>query len=80
MTVVGVGGLGTLDDTREYLEHTGIQFITLLWTDSWDIWDHYGMETTSDFILLDPQGRRLVSTAQPFSEDHIDRLLTDHGF
>ena len=55
--------------------HTGVTF-NLLWTDTWDVWDHYGMETTSDFLLLDPFGNRLTESPQPFSLATIEDLLS----
>ncbi len=72
--MVGVGGLGTPEQAREYVDHTGVTF-TLLWTDTWEVWDHYGMESTSDFILLDPAGNRAIDTAQPYDEAHIESLV-----
>lgn len=76
MSVVGVGGVGTLERAAEFASHTGVTF-TLLWTDGWDVWDHYGMQSTSDFILLDRFGNRVTDAAQPYDPALIESLLAD---
>lgn len=72
--MVGVGGLGTLEDAQEYVAHTGVTF-SLLWTDTWDVWDHYAMQVTSDFMLLDRFGNRVTDVAQPYDEAVIESLV-----
>lgn len=69
-----MGGLGTFEDAQEYVAHTGVTF-TLLWTDTWEIWDHYGMQSTSDFMLLDRFGNRVTDVALPYDESVIERLV-----
>ncbi|MYH54881.1 MAG: hypothetical protein F4135_01745 [Acidimicrobiia bacterium] len=68
--------MGSYENTQEYLAYTGVTF-TLLWTETWEVWDHYGMETTSDFLLLDPEGNRLTERPVPYSEETIENLLTE---
>lgn len=48
---------------------------TLLWTDTWEVWDHYGMQSTSDFMLLDRFGKRITDVAQPYDEAAIETLI-----
>ncbi len=68
--------MGTFEDAQGYIAHTGVTF-ALLWTDTWDVWDHYGMRSTSDFILLDPSGNRVTGSAQPYDEARITTLVED---
>lgn len=74
--MVGVGGLGTFENAQEYVTHTGVTF-TLLWTDTWDVWDHYEMNVTSDFMLLDRFGNRVTEVAQPYDEAVIESMVED---
>ena len=53
----------------------GVTF-TALWSESRDAWEHYGMNATSDFMLLDRFGNRLTEPA-PYDEQLVTRLLED---
>ena len=52
----------------------GTAFATL-WSESRDAWEHYGMDSPSDFMLLDPFGNRLTEPV-PFDE-HLEQLVDD---
>ena len=49
---------------------------TALWSESRDAWDHYGMDSTSDFMLLDRFGNRLTEP-MPYDEHLVEQLLGD---
>ena len=68
-TVVGVG---TLEIAQEFVVSKGTAFATL-WSESRDAWAYYGMDSTSDFMRLDPFGNRLTEPV-PFDE-HLEQLL-----
>ena len=70
---MGVGGIGTLESAREFVASKGVTF-TALWSETRDAWDHYGMNSTSDFVLLDRSGNRLTETA-PYDEKLVEQLL-----
>lgn len=53
----------------------GVTF-TALWSESRDAWEHYGMNSTSDFMLLDSLGNRLTEP-EPYDEQLVTRLLED---
>ena len=53
----------------------GVTF-TALWSESRDAWEHYGMNSTSDFLLLDRSGNRLTEAA-PYNEQLAEGLLAD---
>ena len=53
----------------------GVTF-TALWSESRDAWEHYGMNSTSDFMLLDRFGNRLTEAA-PYDEKLVEQLLDD---
>ncbi|WP_420612120.1 hypothetical protein [Candidatus Spongiisocius sp.] len=73
--MIGVGGIGTLEAAQEFVVTKGVMF-TALWSESRDAWDHYGMNSTSDFMLLDRFGNRLTEAA-PYAEDLVEQLLDD---
>ena len=54
----------------------GVTF-TALWSESRDAWDHYEMDSTSDFLLLDPFGNRLTDRTAPFDRSVVERLLDE---
>lgn len=53
----------------------GVTF-TALWSESRDAWEYYGMDSTSDFMLLDKFGNRLTEPA-PYEEQLVIRLLDE---
>ena len=53
----------------------GVTFAAL-WSESRDAWEHYGMNSTSDFLLLDRSGNRLTEAA-PYDENVVEALLAD---
>jgi len=53
----------------------GVTF-TALWSESRDAWEHYGMNSTSDFMLLDRFGNRLTEAA-PYDETLVEQLLEE---
>ena len=65
LAVVGVGGIGTLEIAQEFAASKGTTF-TVLWSETRDAWEHYEMESTSDFLLLDRFGNRLMERPEPF--------------
>ncbi len=52
---------------------TGTTF-TMLWSQQGDAWEHYGMNSTSDVLLLDASGNR-VSDVFPWSEQRVTETL-----
>ncbi len=73
--MVGVGAIGTLEVAQELVASKGVTF-TALWSDSRDAWDHYDMDSTSDFMLLDRFGARLTEAA-PYESDLVEELLDE---
>ncbi|MYB45928.1 MAG: hypothetical protein F4X74_13445 [Acidimicrobiia bacterium] len=53
----------------------GVTF-TALWSESRDAWEYYGMNSTSDFMLLDRFGNRLTEPA-PYEEQLVIQLLDE---
>ena len=50
---------------------------TVLWSESRDAWEHYEMESTSDFLLLDQFGNRLTERPEPFDRARVESLLEE---
>ncbi|MDE0370554.1 MAG: hypothetical protein OXI84_10485 [bacterium] len=53
----------------------GVTF-TALWSEARDAWEYYGMNSTSDFMLLDRFGNRLTEPA-PYEEQLVIQLLDE---
>ena len=70
-----MGGVGTLEVAQEFVASQGVTF-TALWSESRDAWEHYGMNSTSDFMLLDRFGNRLTEAA-PYNEKLVEQLLDE---
>ena len=73
--MIGIGGVGTLEIAQEFVTEKGVTF-TALWSESRDAWEHYGMNSTSDFMLLDRFGNRLTEAA-PYDETLVEQLLEE---
>ena len=73
---MGVGGIGTLEIAQEFVVSKGTTF-TVLWSESSDAWDHYEMDATSDFLLLDRSGNRLMDRTEPFHRSRVESLLDE---
>ena len=73
--MIGIGGVGTLEIAQEFVTEKGVTF-TALWSESRDAWEHYGMNATSDFMLLDRFGNRLTEAA-PYDETLVEQLLEE---
>ena len=50
---------------------------TVLWSETRDAWEHYEMESTSDFLLLDRFGNRLMERPEPFDRARVESLLEE---
>ena len=74
--MVGVGAIGTLEIAQEFVFSKGTTF-TMLWSASREAWEHYEMNSTSDFLLLDRSGNRLTEKTQPFDRILVGRLMAD---
>ena len=76
LTVVGIGGIGTLEHAQQFVAAKGTTF-TVLWSNSRDAWEHYDMNSTSDFLLLDRFGNRPAGKTVPFDEALVEKLLEE---
>ena len=50
---------------------------TVLWSESFEAWDYYEMDATSDFLLLDRFGYRLMDRTEPFDRARVESLLEE---
>ena len=50
---------------------------TVLWSESREAWKHYEMDATSDFLLLDAFGNRLIERTEPFDRTRVENLLEE---
>lgn len=50
---------------------------TVLWSEVANVWHYYGMDSTSDFLLLDRFGNRLTEKTAPFDREVVEALLDE---
>ncbi len=74
--MIGIGAQDDLAFAERFVAETGTTF-TMLWSDSFDSWRHYGVSRNSDFWLLDHSGNRVGNSSQPYREQSVQDLLAD---
>ena len=74
MRVVGIGSQDDLAYAERFLGQTGVTF-TMLWSDSFESWSHFGVSRNSAVLLLDPDGNLVDESAARFdSQGLVERL------
>ncbi len=71
-------GLGTQDDATmaaEFVERHGIPF-TMLWDETFESWQPFGIRSQPAFILLDRDGNSLGEWTGGFPEDEVVGLVS----
>lgn len=76
LKVVGVGAFDDLDYAHRFVADTGTTF-TMLWSDSADVWNHYGVRVNSHFWVLDANGNRVGTSSQAYDRALVEGLLED---
>ena len=74
MRVVGIGSQDDLAFAERFLGQTGVTF-TMLWSDSFESWNHFGVSRNSAVLLLDSGGNLADENAASFdSQSIVERL------
>lgn len=74
MKVVGIGAQDDLAFAERFLGQTGVTF-TMLWSDSFESWNHFGVRRNSTVMLLDRGGNVVAGSAGSYDPDSLsDRL------
>ncbi len=74
MRVVGIGSQDDLAFAERFLGQTGVTF-TMLWSDSFESWNHFGVSRNSAVLLLDSDGNLVDDSAISFDAERLsDRL------
>ena len=74
MKVVGIGSQDDLAFAERFLGQTGVTF-TMLWSDSFESWSHFGVSRNSSVLLLDAGGNLLNDSSSSFDPASLsDRL------
>ena len=74
MRVVGIGAQDDLAFAERFLGQTGVTF-TMLWSDSLESWNHFGVNRNSSVLLLDAAGNLVDDSASSFDAERLsDRL------
>lgn len=54
--IIGVGGLGSADDMREFVERTGSEAISHLPDESGEIWDRFDVTSHGTYVFINDDG------------------------
>ena len=74
MRVVGIGSQDDLAHAKRFLGQTGVTF-TMLWSDSFESWNHFDVSRNSAVLLLDSDGNLVDESAASFdSQSLVERL------
>ena len=76
LKVVGVGAFDDLDYAHRFVADTGTTF-TMLWSESAEVWNHYGVRVNSHFWLLEANGNRIGTSSQAYNRASVEGLLED---
>ena len=72
--IVGVGAKDDLAFAARFVAETGTTF-TMLWSDSFEPWRHFGVTRNSTVLLLDGAGKVVDGSASSFdAQDVRDQL------
>ncbi len=75
MKVVGIGAQDDLAFAERFLGQTGVTF-TMLWSDSFESWNHFGVRRNSSVLLLDAGGNLIDDSASSFDPASLSDRLT----
>ena len=76
MRVVGIGAQDDLAFAERFLGQTGVTF-TMLWSDSFESWNHFGVNRNSSVLLLDAAGNLVDDSASSFDAGRVAQRLAD---
>ena len=76
MRVVGIGAQDDLAHAERFLGQTGVTF-TMLWSDSFESWNHFGVSRNSAVLLLDADGNLVDESAARFDPQSIVERLAE---
>jgi thiol-disulfide isomerase/thioredoxin len=71
VTVVGMGANNTVDDAEEFADVGGTDSFLMLWDESFQVWDMFGVTGTPAAVLLSGDGRVLESWSGRFPLDDV---------
>ena len=72
-------GIGSQDDlafAERFLGQTGVTF-TMLWSDSFESWSHFGVSRNSGVLLLDAGGNLVDDSARSFDAQSLAQRLAE---
>ena len=74
--MVGIGAQDDLAHAERFLGQTGVTF-TMLWSDSFESWSHFGVSRNSSVLLLDPAGNVIDVNAARFDPQSLAQRLAE---
>lgn len=72
---VGIGALGTGDEMKEFVTHTGTSSFTNLNDSEGKLWNRFGVILQPTLIFVDSQGK-ITSHVGPSEEDLLNKKIT----
>ena len=54
--ILGIGGLGSVDEMREFVDRTGSDAITHLPDEDGHLWDRFDVRSHGTYVLIDGDG------------------------
>ena len=76
MRVVGIGSQDDLAFAERFLGQTGVTF-TMLWSDSFESWSHFGVSRNSGILLLDADGNLVDDGVSSFDAGSLLQRLAE---
>ncbi|MDE0654440.1 MAG: hypothetical protein OXI26_12400 [bacterium] len=64
-----------MEYARRFVADFGVTF-TMLWSDTFAVWRHYEVMTSSDFWLLDSTGNRVGDAPAAYDPVLVEQLLS----
>lgn len=71
VTVVGMGANNTMAEAEEFAEAGGIESFLMLWDESFEVWDLFGVTGTPAAVLLSGDGEVIEAWSGRFPLDDV---------
>jgi hypothetical protein len=75
--VIGLGTLDSLGEAEDFIDDYGTTSFTMLWDETFESWQHYGVASQPAAELLSPDGEIIAGWLGAFPEDEVLQLAAD---
>lgn len=77
--LIGMGAQDSLDQAYDFVEDHDTRSFTMLWDGSFESWQHFGVFSQPQAILLAPDGSVIEGWAGAFPEQTVLDLAAQYG-